>query len=39
MDRIKNAKIPHNYVMVSLDVSSLFTNVPIHLVPKGIEKI
>ena len=38
IDRIENVKIPHNYVMVSLDVSSLFTNLPIHLVLTGIEK-
>ena len=38
IDRIKNVKIPHNYVLLSLDVSSLFTNVPIHLVLTGIEK-
>ena len=34
----QNVKIPHNYVRVSFDVSSLFTNVPIHLVFTGIEK-
>ena len=38
IDRIKIVKIPHNYFMVSLGVSSLFTNVHIHLVLTGIEK-
>ena len=39
MNIIKNVKIPLNYVMVSLDVSSLFTNVLFQLVLTGIEKI
>ena len=36
--KIQNLVIPDNYVMLSLDVSSLFTNVPLPLVFKGIEK-
>ena len=36
--KIQNLVIPDNYVMLSLDVSSLFTNVSLPLVLKGIEK-
>ena len=38
IDKIKNLKIPLNYIMVSLDVSFLFTNVPLQLVLTDIEK-
>ena len=34
---IKNIKIPSNHVMMSLDVTALFTNVPNDLVVKSIK--
>jgi len=31
-------KIPKNYVLISLDVKSLFTNIPVELVIEGINR-
>ena len=39
ISKIKNKKIPYNHTMVSLDVNSLFTNVPLDLFITSIEKI
>ena len=36
--KIQNLVIPDNYAMLSIDVSSLFTNAPFPLVLKVIEK-
>ena len=36
--KIKNLKIPNNYTMISLDVISLSTNIPLDLVLISIEK-
>ena len=38
INKIKNLKIPNNYAMVSLDVISFFTNIPLDLVLISIEK-
>ncbi|XP_062717056.1 uncharacterized protein LOC134292178 [Aedes albopictus] len=35
-DEVNNITLPEGYVMISLDVTSLFTNVPRHLVTKNI---
>lgn len=37
-DKLNNIKIPDNYVLISLDVISLYTNIPVKLVTKLIEK-
>ena len=37
-EKINNIQIPHDYEIISLDVVSLFTNVPEYLVCKAIEK-
>ena len=36
--KIENISIPDNYILLSLDVSSLFTNVPKELVIKALDK-
>lgn len=36
-EHIKNVRVPPGYILVSLDVTSLFTNVPLDLVKKAIE--
>ena len=38
-DTIIKNQIANNYIMISLDVMSLFTNIPIKLIQKSIEKI
>ena len=38
ISKIKNIRIPDNHIMMSLDVTSLFTNVPLNLVFTSIEK-
>ncbi|XP_057325921.1 uncharacterized protein LOC130667978 [Microplitis mediator] len=35
---IINSKLPADYIMISMDVVSLFTNVPLQLVKEGIKK-
>ena len=37
-EKIKGIQIPHDYDIISLDVVSLFTNVPEYLVCKAIER-
>lgn len=37
-DKLKNVHIPDNHVLLSLDNSSLFTNVPCNLVVESLEK-
>lgn len=37
VNRVKNKQLPENYVLVSLDVVSLFTNIPYNLVLEIIE--
>ena len=36
--KIDKTKIPNNHIMISLDVSSLFTNVPLNLVIVSLDK-
>ena len=38
IDILSNVAFPENHIMLSLDVTSLFTNVPTELVLKGIDK-
>lgn len=37
-DKIKNVKVPSNYVLISLDVISLYTSIPNVLAIKSVEK-
>ena len=36
--KIDKTQIPNNHIMISLDVSSLFTNVPLNLVIESLDK-
>ena len=36
LEKIKNIKIPENYVMMSLDVVSMYPTIPLDLIKKGI---
>lgn len=38
IDKIKNLVIPHDHVLISLDVTSLFTNIPCNLVLDSLDK-
>ena len=38
LSKLKNLNIPENYVLISLDVSSLFTNIPYNIVKESLDK-
>ena len=38
ISKIKNLEIPNNHIIISSDLTSLFTNVPLNLVLTSIEK-
>ena len=38
MDSIKNLTIPDNHILLSLDVTSLYTNIPLKLLIDGLDK-
>ena len=38
VEKIKNSNIPDKFVFISLDVTSLFTNIPVELVKSSLDK-
>ena len=38
ISKIKNIKIPQNHIMISLNVTSLYTNLPLNLVLTNIKR-